>query len=109
MKIEAIIRNYFQAWIDKNSEVIQETFADDIVYSECYGPEYHGIEQILKWFKDWNVTGSVLRWDIKQINLLDKTAFVEWYFECDCDNSRTLLSVWRVVSTEWCLHGGIKE
>lgn len=34
---------------------------------------------------DWNKKATVLNWDIKQITLVDKTAFVEWYFKCDYD------------------------
>jgi hypothetical protein len=83
--ISSIIRNYFQAWIDKKIDVVKETFSEDIIYSECYGPEYHGIEQVLQWFTDWNKKATVLNWDIKQITLVDKTAFVEWYFKCDYD------------------------
>jgi len=85
--LEDIIRSYFQAWIDKNIEVVKETFSEDIKYSECYGPEYHGIEQVLKWFTDWNKKATVLNWDIKQITTVNKIAFVEWYFKCDYDGN----------------------
>ncbi|HOQ76662.1 MAG TPA: nuclear transport factor 2 family protein [Thermoclostridium sp.] len=85
--MENIIRNYFQAWIDNNVETVKKTFSDDIVYTECYGPEYHGIEQVLKWFTDWHKKGSVLNWDIKQITVVDRTAFVEWFFRCEYEGN----------------------
>lgn len=85
--MEDVIRNYFNAWIDKNIEVVKETFSEDIIYSECYGPEYHGIEQVLKWFADWNKKGTVLNWDIKQVIPVNKMAFVEWHFKCDYDSN----------------------
>lgn len=44
---EIMITNYFQSWINKRIEVIEETFSENAVYSECYGPEYHGIIQLL--------------------------------------------------------------
>lgn len=54
MRKEDIVRKYFQAWLDKDIEPLKSIFSNDITYSECYGPEYHGLVQILKWFTDWN-------------------------------------------------------
>lgn len=85
--MENIIRNYFQAWIDNNIEPVKEAFSDDIVYTESYGPEYHGIEQVLKWFNDWHMKGTVLNWEIRQITIADRTAFVEWFFRCDYEGN----------------------
>ena len=79
---ENIIRDYFKAWIDKDIEVIKKTFSDNIIYSECYGPEYHGIDQILKWFAEWNATGHVLEWMIKRFVNQNNTIVAEWYFKC---------------------------
>ena len=47
-------KKYFQAWIDKNIDYLAIVFSEDIIYSECYGPEYHGLKQIFNWFHDWN-------------------------------------------------------
>ena len=63
---EDIVKRYFQSWLDKNIEPLGNIFSDDIIYSECYGPEYHGLPQILKWFSDWNKKGTVLKWEIKK-------------------------------------------
>ncbi len=46
--MEEIIKKYFQCWLEKNKEGIKEVFSDDIVYSECYGPEYRGINQLFR-------------------------------------------------------------
>jgi len=84
---EQIIKNYFQSWIDNNCLVLEKTFSSDAVYSECYGPEYYGLETIQKWFVDWHTRGSVLSWEIKQfIHQGDKTV-VEWYFKCYYDGN----------------------
>ena len=84
---ELIISNYFESWINKNSSIIKNTFDLNAVYSECYGPEYHGAAVIEKWFGDWNKHGTVLAWDIKQfIHQADMTA-VEWYFKCEYDGN----------------------
>lgn len=79
-----MIEAYFLSWIQKNRSRFQEIFAENVVYSECYGPEYHGLPQIMKWFDDWNKNGSVLTWDIKNLWHDNALYVVEWYFKCDC-------------------------
>ena len=80
-----IIQKYFQAWIDRDIEIVKQTFTEDAVYSECYGPEYHGLQQILRWFEEWNKRGRVLEWTIKRTFEQGQTIIVEWYFRCDYD------------------------
>jgi ribosomal protein S18 acetylase RimI-like enzyme len=82
-----VVRNYFKAWIDNNSAILTSIFDRNIVYSECYGPEYHGIEQIIHWFSDWNTRGKVLEWKIKQFIQQDNVSVVEWFFKCEYDNN----------------------
>lgn len=80
---EEIIRKYFDAWIKKDIKVLPLIFSEDAVYIECYGPEYHGLDQILKWFSDWNKNGAVLEWSIKSFLHQNKTSAVEWFFKCN--------------------------
>lgn len=87
MQKQDIIRRYFKAWIDSNIETIKQTFTDDVVYTECYGPEYHGLPQILKWFTEWNKNGKVLEWTIKRTIEQNNTLVVEWYFKCSMDGN----------------------
>lgn len=87
IKREEIIQNYFKAWLKKDNRILEETFADDVVYSECYGPEYHGISQILQWFEDWNRNNTVLEWTIKNFLHQDSITVVEWYFKCRCGDA----------------------
>ena len=87
MNHEDVIRRYFQAWVDNDPTVLERTFADNIIYSECYGPEYHGLEQIKAWFADWNRHGKVLEWTIKRVILKDNTAIAEWFFKCNYDGA----------------------
>ncbi len=49
-----IIRSYFKAWLENDIDHIRDIFSHDVIYSECYSPEYHGISQIIKWFEEWN-------------------------------------------------------
>lgn len=79
------IRKYFQAWLDADCEAAKKLFSDDITYSECYGPEYHGLSQIVQWFEDWNQRGRVLEWTIKRTIEQGQTVVAEWYFRCVYD------------------------
>lgn len=81
--MEQILKSYFSAWLEKDPSGLREIFAENVLYSECYGPEYHGIEQILQWFRDWNRKGTVLEWRIKRIIRQDNTLVAEWYFKCE--------------------------
>ena len=78
---EEIIKKYFDSWLNNNSSVLKEIFDEKIVYSECYGPEYDGIDTVETWFKEWNKRGKVLVWDIHQGN----KSVAEWYFKCKYD------------------------
>ena len=54
MKVD-VIKKYFQSWVDNDVEIVKQTFSENALYSECYGPEYHGLSQIVTWFENWNV------------------------------------------------------
>ena len=81
-----LVQKYFDSWIRKDIEIVRKTFAEDAVYTECYGPQYHGLDQILRWFHDWNQEGTVLEWTIKRTIEEENTVVVEWYFKCDYKN-----------------------
>ena len=86
---ERLISGYFQAWVENRPEVLPLTFSTDIVYSECYGPEYRGLEQICRWFADWNKKGKVLEWRIKGFLHEGNRTAVEWYFCCEYENEQS--------------------
>ncbi len=87
MKYLKSIKTYFEAWLSKNGTALSMIFADDVVYSECYGPEYRGLNQIHRWFSDWNLRGTVLQWDIRNVIESGSTLCVEWYFRCEYDGN----------------------
>lgn len=84
-KREKIIKDYFESWINKNASILNEIFDSKVVYSECYGPEYRGIDTIERWFEDWHKRGKVIAWDIKQFIHEGNVVAVEWYFKCEYD------------------------
>ena len=81
------IQKYFKAWLNADIDILSDIFSNDIIYSECYGPEYHGITQILKWFDDWNQKGKVLEWTIKRSIEKENTIVVEWFFKCEFEGN----------------------
>lgn len=85
MKYRECIKIYFEAWLSKDGTVLPMLFADNVIYSECYGPEYHGINQVQRWFSDWNLRGTVLQWDIRNMIECGNTLCAEWYFRCEYD------------------------
>lgn len=84
---EKVIENYFRCWVENDPAVLEQTFAQNVTYSECYGPEYRGLRQIKKWFADWNQKGKVLEWTIKGFLHEGSGTAVEWYFRCDYEGN----------------------
>lgn len=76
---------YFQAWIDRDETVLERVMARDVAYSESYGPQYRGLDQIRRWFSDWNRRGSVCRWEITRFIEQGDALAVEWFFSCVYD------------------------
>lgn len=85
LKHEEIIKRYFKCWINNDALILEDIFEPKAIYSECYGPEYQGIEIIKRWFEDWHKRGTVLAWDIKQFIHEANVTAVEWYFKCEYD------------------------
>ena len=84
---EKIIKDYFESWINNDPEIINQYFADIILYSECYGPEYQNKKQVQQWFLDWQKKGRVIEWRIKDIYNNDQKYTVEWFFKSNYDNN----------------------
>lgn len=82
---ETIIKEYFNAWINKDDSVLEKAFAVDAKYIECYGPSYDGLVQIQKWFKNWFEHGNVLIWNINKFVHDGEDCVCDWYFECEYD------------------------
>ena len=58
------------------------------VYTESWGPKYHGASKIKLWFDEWNTRGTVLQWDIKQYFHNESQTIVEWYFKNTMNNGK---------------------
>lgn len=108
MNNKEIIKEYFTSWVNKKPGIIEKYFDENIIYTECYGPVYKGRQQCLKWFKDWNEKGSVIKWEINNIYQDKKIFTVEWFFECsyegniDCFDGVSLIEIkdYKIVSVK---------
>jgi ketosteroid isomerase-like protein len=78
-----IIRDYFQAWLKPNIEVIKSIFDKNATYSECYGPIYRNKKEIISWFENWNKQGKVIAWPIERLIINGDTSIAEWHFKCN--------------------------
>lgn len=77
---EECIRAWFRCWLKRDAALIPQLFAENALYSECYGPEYHGLAQIERWFTDWNREGCVQEWTIQRMLRQGDGFAVEWFF-----------------------------
>jgi len=89
-KIE-IIRRYYDLWITADRLGIEDLIAEDIVYTESYGPQHHGLTEIIKWFDDWTPKAKVIRWDITNYIEQGNTSVIEWLFQFEM-NGETHIS-----------------
>lgn len=83
---ETIIREWTNSWHDPKWDNFYNIFEEDVYYSESWGPEYCGIEEIRTWFSKWHTHSKLEKWEIKNILNVDKCSVVEWYFSCFDDN-----------------------
>ncbi|MCP1184613.1 nuclear transport factor 2 family protein [Paenibacillus sp. 1781tsa1] len=79
---EEIIKKYFFMWVTRDFTFLDTYFSDDIIYRECYGAMYVGIEEVHLWIKKMLLKQVVLEWKIKNIHQVNENLFfVEWYFK----------------------------
>ena len=88
-KRENNIKTWFEMWLKNDVSPIYSIFDANVRYSESWGPEYYGIEEVKHWFSEWNTRGKVLSWSIKQFIHSDNTTVVEWYFENQMKDGRS--------------------
>jgi len=86
---EQSIRRYFAMWLQRDCSGIEDVFAKDAVYIESDGKEYHGTEQLVRWFADWHTHGVVERWEITALSHAGDNCFAEWNFVCVYDGNRS--------------------
>ena len=79
---EETIRLWFDMWLRGEDFGIRDIFAPEAVYTESWGPVYHGADVIGHWFREWLTRGRVLVWNIHRFfHAGDQTA-ITWFFQC---------------------------
>ena len=51
---EEKINVWFEMWVGDDITPMAAIFADDVEYTECWGYQYFGQEEIQAWFEDWH-------------------------------------------------------
>ena len=78
---EKIIRLWFDMWLYQKDMGIDDIFAEDVLYTESWCPQYSNRKTVKHWFNEWNTRGKVIIWDIKQFFHKENQTVVEWYFK----------------------------
>ncbi|MGL5436965.1 MAG: DUF3781 domain-containing protein [Lachnospiraceae bacterium] len=84
---ERLIEDYFRMWVERDFTGITDIFAPEIYYSECYGPEYQGHDEIRQWIGKMLKDQVVLEWSIKRFIHQRNTVVVEWLFRDRCNDA----------------------
>lgn len=75
---DQIINEWINSWFDINYEKFENLFEKDIYYNEASGEEYHGIELVEKWVKDWHTRFKMEQYELKKITHFEDCSFVEF-------------------------------
>ncbi len=89
-KVETI-RKYYDLWIAGSRDGMEELLAQNIVYTESYGPQHHGLSEVIKWFDDWTQKAKVLCWDITNCIEQENICVVEWLFRFEMDEEERVM------------------
>ncbi|WP_427910851.1 nuclear transport factor 2 family protein [Pediococcus parvulus] len=106
MTPEVIIAEYFQMWITKDFSKLTEYFAPEICYTECYGPQYVGLDEVQQWIKNESAKQTVLEWQIDEIKSVDNQSFVKWFFKA---HEQTTYEFDGVSVIQWNAEGKISK
>jgi len=82
---ELVILDCFQSWLEKDKSKFIKCFAPNAHYIESWGPAYHTLKDITRWFCEWNTDNVVLQWDIKRFWHENDISICEWYVKCKCN------------------------
>lgn len=77
-----LIQQYMAGWKQNDLSKIINSLTQDCLIIESHGPSYHGINEVICWFKLWLKANSiVLRWDVQTFYYLaqQKISFIHEY------------------------------
>ncbi len=79
MNEKKTIRLWFEMWLNQQDMGIDDIFAEDVIYTESWSPQYNNRKTVKHWFQEWNTRGKVVIWEIKQFFHKGDQTVVEWY------------------------------
>lgn len=83
---EEIIKMWFDMWLSEDTTPMHAIFTDDVEYTECWGNQYFGNEEIGKWFADWHENNTMQVWDARQFLHAEDKTVVTWHMEALAKN-----------------------
>lgn len=98
---EEIIKKWFKSWYDPKWNQFTDVFEDEIYYSESWGLEYNGIEEIIQWFYCWHMHSKLEKWEIKKILHIDDYSIVKCFFH-------VVVCLIKICLMEFHLYNGVK-
>lgn len=78
---EETIKVWFDMWLGDDSTPMNALFTDDVVYTECWGNQYSGKEEIGQWFRDWHKNNHMEVWKVTSFLHAEDKTVVEWHME----------------------------
>jgi hypothetical protein len=63
---QQVVSDYFYMWISRDGSRLSQTLSENARYVESWGPEYHGLNEIERWFREWNRRGTVKEWVVRR-------------------------------------------
>ena len=85
---EKMIHLWFEMWLTQQDLGIDNIFAEDVIYTESWGPQYTNRQTVKQWFQEWNTRGKVIVWEIKQFFHKENRTIAEWYFKNEMNDGK---------------------
>ena len=61
---EELLKTWLDMWLGQELLPLEAVFTNDVEYFEFQGRRYCGIDQIRRWFTEWNSQNHVTKWQV---------------------------------------------
>lgn len=78
---EEIIKTWLDMWLGQELLPLDAVFTPDVHYYEFQGPEYVGVDQIRRWFEEWNSKNRVKKWEVLRFIHDQNCTLVQFLFQ----------------------------
>lgn len=105
---EETIRIWTEMWLGDDTMPMDAIFTEDVVYSECWGNEYTGREEIRRWFLDWHKNNRMIAWRVSQFLHDEDKTVAKWHMEAEAADGITTRTIDGLYLVEWDDSGRIR-